>query len=135
MSNFGRVPLFIGIINMGSAMLVMIILRSNFIGMMKAMGASHRTLRNIFLMQAAYLIGKGMLFGNAIGLSLYFIQKTTKVFSLNPEVYYLDAIPVELTLTHFVLLNLGTFIICILALLIPSMVIAKMSPIKTIKFD
>lgn len=127
--------LIIGIINMGSAMLVMIILRSNFIGMMKAMGASHRTLRNIFLMQAAYLIGKGMLFGNAIGLSLYFIQKTTKVFSLNPEVYYLDAIPVELTLTHFVLLNLGTFIICILALLIPSMVIAKMSPIKTIKFD
>lgn len=127
--------LIIGIINMGSAMLVMIILRSNFIGIMKAMGAQQRSIRRIFLMQAAYLIGKGMLYGNGIGLSLYFLQKTTHIFSLNPEVYYLDAIPVELTLTHFALLNFGTFTICILALLVPSMVISRMNPIKTIKFD
>lgn len=127
--------LIIGIINMGSAMLVMIILRSNFIGIMKALGASNRSIRRIFLLQAAYLIGKGMFYGNLIGLGLYFLQRTTHLFALNPEVYYLDAIPVELTLVHFLLLNLGTFVICLLALLIPSMVISKMNPIKTIKFD
>ena len=127
--------LIIGIINMGSAMLVMIILRSNFIGMMKAMGASHRTLRNIFLMQAAYLIGKGMLFGNVIGLSLYFIQKTTKVFSLNPEVYYLNSVPIELTFVNWLILNVTTLIVCVSALIIPSIVITRIKPIKAIKFN
>lgn len=127
--------LIIGIINMGSALLVLIVIRTQFIGLMKAMGAKNKTIRRIFLMQAGYLIGRGMLIGNVIGISLYALQKYTHVLTLNPEVYYLDSVPVELNLLHFALLNAGTFIVCMTALLLPSMVITGIRPVRAIKFN
>jgi len=127
--------LLIGIINMGSALLILIIMRSNFIGLMKTIGANDKSLRRIFLIQAAYLIGRGLLIGNGIALSIYWIQKSTGVFQLNPEVYYLSEVPVELTLGTFILLNIGTFIVGVLALWLPSYVIASINPIKTIRFN
>ena len=125
----------IGIINMGSALLVLILIRANFIGMMKAMGATNWSIRKIFLIQAAFLIGKGMLWGNMIGLLICFIQSYFGVFTLNPEVYYLSEVPIELTFIHWVLLNVGTLVVCLLALVIPSIVITRISPVKAIKFD
>jgi lipoprotein-releasing system permease protein len=127
--------LLIGIINMGSALLVLIIIRSNFIGLMKAMGGSNRQLRRIFLIQAAYLVGSGMFIGNIAGLALYALQRFTGMLTLNPEVYYLDRVPVELSLNAFLLLNLGSFVVCMTALLLPSALIARVNPVKTIKFN
>lgn len=127
--------ILIGIINMGSALLVMILVRSNFIGLMKAMGASNWSIRKIFLYQAGWLILRGMLIGNAIGLGLCLAQKQFGLMKLDPTVYYLDRVPVDIDLTFVGLLNAGTLIICIGALIIPSMVISRVDPAKAIKFN
>lgn len=125
----------IGIINMGSALLVLILIRSNFIGMMKAMGATNWSIRKIFLIQAGFLIGRGMLWGNLIGLTLCLVQKYTGFISLNPEVYYLTQVPIQLNVWHWLLLNAATLVVCLSALIIPSMVIMRIQPVKAIKFN
>ena len=127
--------LLIGIINMGSAMLVLIVVRTNFIGMMKAIGASNWKIRKVFLIQAGYLILRGMFWGNFIGIGFCFLQKYTGLISLNPEVYYLSQVPIQLDLVHVIMLNLGTLIVCLLALVIPSYVITRINPVKAIRFD
>ncbi|MFM7595548.1 MAG: ABC transporter permease [Flavobacteriales bacterium] len=127
--------LLIGVINMGSALLVLIIIRSNFIGIMKAMGARNRQLRRIFLMQAAYLVGSGMIIGNLLGLGIYSLQRYTGILKLNSDVYYLDTVPMELTFPSFIFLNILSFTVCMIALLLPSTLIARVNPVKTIKFN
>ncbi len=125
----------IGIINMGSALLVLILIRTNFIGMLKAMGATNWSIRKIFLYQGAFLIGKGMIIGNIVGLSFCFLQSHFGLITLNPEVYYLNKVPIELSFWHWLILNLGTLVICVLALVIPSYVITRVNPVKAIKFN
>ena len=120
---------------MGSALLVLILIRSNFIGMMKAMGATNWSIRKIFLYQATFLISRGMLYGNIVGLGICFIQSYFGIFTLNPEVYYLSEVPIELTFMHWLILNIATLFVCVLALIIPSIVITRISPVKAIKFD
>ena len=127
--------LLIGIINMGSGLLVLIISKTSFIGLLKAIGSSNWLIRKIFLYQAGFLILKGMLLGNLVGLTFCLLQSNFNLLPLNPEIYYLNAVPVELNLFHILLLNLGTLIICTAALIIPSYVITKISPIKALKFD
>lgn len=127
--------LIIGIINVGSAMLVLIVMRTNFIGMLKAMGATNWSIRKVFLFQAAYLILKGLLYGNLIGVSLCLFQSQFGLFSLDPAVYYLDKVPVELTLFNWLLINLLTFFVCLTALLLPSYVVTRISPSKAIRFN
>ncbi len=127
--------ILIGIINMGSALLVLILIRSNFIGMMKAMGATNWSIRKIFLIQAGFLIGRGMLWGNLIGLAICLAQKYFGLLPLDPEVYYLSQVPIEINVWHWLLLNVGTLVVCLSALIIPSMVIARINPVKAIKFN
>lgn len=127
--------ILIGIINMGSALLVLILIRSNFIGMMKAMGATNWSIRKIFLIQAGFLIGRGMLWGNLIGLAICLAQKYIGLIPLDPEVYYLSQVPIEINVWHWILLNIGTLVVCLSALIIPSMVIARIDPVKAIKFN
>lgn len=127
--------LIIGIINIGSALLVLIVMRTNFIGLLKAMGASNWDIRRIFLWQAAFLIGKGMFYGNLIGLILCFIQIQFAPFQLDPAVYFLDKVPVELTFFGWLGVNLLTFGICMISLLLPSAVVTRISPSKAIKFN
>ena len=127
--------LLIGIINVGSAMLVLIVVRTNFIGILKALGSTNWSIRKIFLMQAAYLIVKGMVIGNAIGISLCLIQMQFGIFTLDPSIYYLDKVPVELTFLNWLMINLITFSVCILALIIPSYVVTRISPTKAIRFN
>lgn len=127
--------LLIGIINMGSALLVLILVRTNFIGIMKAMGATDWSIRKIFLHQGFFLILKGLIWGNAIGLLICFIQSHFQVFTLNPEVYYLSSVPIELTFLNFLMLNIGTLMVCTLSLIIPSYVITKINLVKAIKFN
>ncbi len=127
--------ILIGIINMGSALLVLILIRSNFIGMMKAMGATNWSIRKIFLIQATFLISRGMLWGNIIGLGLCFVQSYFGVFTLNPEVYYLTEVPIELSVLNWAALNIATLLVCVIALIIPSIVITRIKPVKAIKFN
>ena len=127
--------ILIGIINMGSALLVLILVRSNFIGMMKAMGATNWSIRKIFLIQAGFLILRGMFWGNLIGLIICGLQHFFGILKLNPEVYYLNQVPVEISFLNLILLNLGTLIVCLSALIIPSIVITRIRPIKAIKFN
>ena len=127
--------LIIGIINVGSAMLVLIVMRTNFIGILKAMGATNWSIRKVFLFQASYLILKGLMYGNIIGVSLCIIQAQFGLFSLDPTVYYLDKVPVELTLFNWLGINLITFFVCITSLLLPSYVVTRISPSKAIRFN
>lgn len=127
--------ILIGIINMGSALLVLILVRTNFIGLMKAMGANNWSIRKIFLIQAFFLIIRGMIYGNVIGLGICALQYYFGIIQLNPEVYYLSQVPVEISLSTWALLNIGTLVVCISALIIPSIVITRISPIKAIRFN
>ena len=122
-------------INMVVALLVLILERTQLIGMLKALGASNWSVRNIFLYNAAHLISRGLLWGNGIAMLLLVIQKKFEVIKLNPESYYVSSAPVDINLLHILLLNLGTILICVLVLLIPSYLITKISPIKALKFD
>ncbi len=127
--------IIIGIINMGSALLVMILVKSNFIGLMKAMGATNWKIRKVFLYQAGFLILRGMIIGNIVGLALCFGQNYFGVFRLNPEIYYIEKVPIELNFFSILILNIGTLIVCLSALIIPSIVISRVNPVKAIKFN
>ena len=127
--------LVIGVINVGSAMLVIIVLRTNLIGILKAMGATNWSIRKIFLYQAAYLICKGLFYGNLIGISLCWVQSTFGIIALNPTIYYIDKVPMELTIFNWMAINLITFFVCIASLIIPSYVVTSISPTKAINFN
>ncbi|WP_299111843.1 FtsX-like permease family protein [uncultured Winogradskyella sp.] len=122
-------------INMITTLLVLILERTNMIGILKALGSSNWTIRKVFLYNASYLIGLGLLWGNIIGLGLLFAQKYFKLFPLNPDTYYVSEAPVYLNWDYIVLLNIGTFVACLLMLMIPSVIISRISPVKAIRFD
>ena len=122
-------------INMITALLVLILERTQMIGILKAMGSSNWSIRKIFLYNASYLIGRGLLWGNIIGIGLLLIQKYFGVIALNPETYYVNQAPVFLSFTHIILINVGTLILCLTMLIIPSIIVSKISPVKAIKFD
>ncbi|TYC16326.1 ABC transporter permease [Bizionia gelidisalsuginis] len=121
-------------INMITALLVLILERTQIIGILKALGSSNLSVRKIFLYNATYLIVVGLFWGNLIGLSLLFAQKHFNLFPLDPETYYVSSVPVYLNLGYIITLNLGTFILCMAMLLIPSYIITKISPVKAIRF-
>jgi lipoprotein-releasing system permease protein len=127
--------LIIGIINVGSAMLVIIVVRTNLIGILKAMGAKNWSIRKIFLYQAAYLIAKGLFYGNLIGISLCWLQSTFGIISLDPEIYYIEKVPIELTFFSWLIINVITFFVCIVSLILPSFVVTRISPTKAIRFN
>lgn len=127
--------ILIGIINMGSALLVLILVRTSFIGLLKSMGATDWSIRKIFLFQSGRLILRGMVLGNVVGLSLCGLQEYFGIIRLNPEVYYLDSVPIELNLAAWIALNAVTFVVCLAALIIPSIVITRIRPSKAIKFN
>ena len=129
------IMILVAAINMITALLVLILERTQMIGILKALGSSNWTIRKIFLYNASYLIVLGLFWGNIIGLGILLAQKYLKLFPLNPDVYYVSEAPVYLSVGYIVALNLGTFIICLLMLLIPSYIITKISPVKAIRFE
>lgn len=122
-------------INMTSALLVMILERTRMIGILKTMGAQNLSIRKLFLYVAAYLIAKGLLWGNAVGIGLVLIQKHFKLAKLPEESYYLSYVPVNLNWTDLLFLNIGTLVLCTAILIIPSYVVTRISPVKAIRFD
>ncbi len=121
--------------NMVSGLLILILEKTNMIGVLKAVGSDDSTIRKIFLYQAAYLIGKGLLWGNIIGLGISFLQLKTGILTLDPSSYYIKSVPVNLVFSHILLLNAGTMLAIILMLLIPSQLISRISPVKAIRYD
>jgi len=130
--------LMIGIagFTMISGLLIIIIERTSLIGTLKSFGAANTQIRRLFLWLSVFLIGKGMLWGNVIGLTFYFLQRCFGLIPLpDPETYYMDTVPVSLSLGHFLLLNIGTLLISILMLIGPSYIIAKIKPATSIRFE
>lgn len=122
-------------INMIVALLVLILERTRMIGILKALGSSDFSVRKVFIYNAMYLIGMGLFWGNLIGLALIYAQKYFGIIELNPETYYVRVAPVYINFGHILLLNIGVFVLCLLMLLVPSYIITKISPSKSIRFE
>ncbi|WP_026979197.1 ABC transporter permease [Flavobacterium tegetincola] len=129
------VMIFVATINMVVALLVLILERTQMIGILKALGGNNWSIRKIFLYNALYLIGKGLFWGNAIGIGILLLQKHFGIVKLNPENYYVNQAPVYIGIENIILINLLTVVICFLILLIPSYIITKISPIKAIRYN
>lgn len=127
--------LVVGIINITVALLVMILERTQMIGILKAMGMDNWNIRKIFLHHALYLITRGIFWGNFIGIGILLIQKYFGIVTLDPKNYYVNVAPVYLNWDYILLLNIGTILICLAVLLIPSYIITKISPVKAIRFE
>lgn len=122
-------------INMISALLILILERTNMIGILKAMGASNGNVQKIFLYNSVYLIGKGLLWGNIIGIAIGLIQQQFGIFTLDEKVYYISQVPIHLSWVHILLLNAGTLVCCLLMLIVPSFIVSKITPVKAIRFS
>ena len=130
------IMIIVGGINMITALLVLILERTQMIGILKALGSANWSIRKVFLYNAAYLITIGLLWGNLFGLGFIWFQETYRVFKFpNPKEYYIDYIPVHIDFPTVLILNLGVLILCLLMLLIPSYIITKITPVKAIKFE
>jgi lipoprotein-releasing system permease protein len=125
----------ISVITMGASLLVLILEKTSAIGLMKAMGARDWTVRKIFLYQAGYLIVRGMLWGNVFGISIALLQMYFNIFPLDPTVYYLNAVPIEINWMYLLLLNIFTIAVCVLVLIIPSYFVTRIRPNEAIKFS
>ena len=126
--------LIVGGVNMITALLILILERTKMIGILKALGANNWMVRKLFLYSALHLIFNGLFFGNCIALGFAFLQKKFSIISLDPSIYYMNTVPINFDITAIILLNIGTVIVCYLILIIPSMIITKITPIKAIRF-
>jgi lipoprotein-releasing system permease protein len=118
-----------------SGLLILILERTSAIGTLKALGATNTQIRHTFLYFAAFIIGRGLFWGNLLGLGFIWIQDKWGIIRLNADNYYMEIVPVELNLLHLLFLNIGTLLITILALIAPSFIISKIEPAKVIRFD
>ncbi len=122
-------------INMISALLIIILERVNMIGTLKALGAGSISIRKIFLYVSGFLLFRGLLIGNIIGIGLCYLQKTFHWIHLDQQSYYISVVPISINPVHILLLNIGTLLICIAMLVIPSMIVTRISPIKALKYS
>lgn len=118
-----------------SGLLIIILERTNMIGILKALGENNASIRKIFLYISFFLIGKGMLWGNVIGITICLIQSHFHIIKLDPSTYYLDAVPIDLNIFSLILLNIGTLCASMLMMLGPSYLITKIDPAKSIRFE
>lgn len=124
----------VAIINMITAILILILERTNMIGIVKALGMRNRNIQEIFIYQAGYIVLAGLLLGDLIGIGIAVLQQQTGFFKLPEESYYMTVAAISLHWWEVALINVGTFVICMLVLIIPSMVIRRITPIKAIQF-
>ena len=118
-----------------SGLLIIILERTQMIGILKALGENNASIRKVFLYVSFFLIGKGMIWGNAIGIAICLLQSKLHPLKLDPSVYYLDAVPIDLNIWSLLLLNIGTLAAAMLMMLGPSYLITKIDPAKTIRFE
>ncbi len=118
-----------------STILIMVLEKTSLIGILKALGARNPAIRKLFIVQGAYVLMKGMLWGNLIGISLCWIQSQWGFIKLPQDSYYVSMVPVNLEAVHLILLNAGALVICLLLMMLPSMAISRISPIRTIRYQ
>ena len=121
--------------NMVSGLLILILERTPMIGILQSLGADNLKIRKVFLYQAGFLISRGLFWGNLIGIGLCLLQYHFGIVRLDQASYYLDRVPIHFSLLHLVLLNLGTLLLTLLMMLIPSRVVSGISPVRAIRFD
>lgn len=121
--------------NMVSGLLVIILERVNMIGILKSMGAANFQIEKVFIYISGFLIGKGLIIGNIVGIGLCLIQMFTGVITLDPESYYVATVPVNLNVLHILILNVGTMIVTVLMMILPSLIISRISPADSIRFN
>lgn len=126
--------IIVAVINMISALLIMILERTSMIGMLKAMGSTNWLLQKVFLYNAFYLISFGLLLGNIFGIGLGMIQYQTRFLKLDQASYYMNFVPIQFNWTDIILLNIGTLLICLLVMTGPSMLVTRITPLKAIRF-
>ncbi len=118
-----------------SGLLIIILERTNMIGILKALGQNNASIRKVFIYISVFLVGKGMLWGNIFGILLCIIQSCFRIVKLDPSIYYLDAVPIDLSLPTLILINIGTLLASILMILGPSHLVSKIEPAKSIRFE
>ncbi|MDR3061558.1 MAG: ABC transporter permease [Dysgonamonadaceae bacterium] len=121
--------------SMISGLLIIILERANMIGILKVLGENNTSIRRIFLYIAAFIIGKGLFWGNLIGLGIGLLQQQYEIIKLDPSSYYVSSVPIELNIWHVILINTGTLLLSLLMLLGPSYLVARILPAKSIRFD
>ncbi len=126
---------FVAIFNMGAILFILIMERTQMIGLLKALGARDSQIRRIFFWNGVKILGRGLLIGNAFGLGIGFLQDQFRIVPLDPISYYMAYVPIDWNWPVFILLNLGISILTALVLWIPVLVISKVDPIKSIRFD
>lgn len=127
--------ILVAIINMTSALLVIILEKTNFIGILKALGATNWSIRKVFIYNGAYLILKGLLYGNLLAILVILLQTQFHIITLPQENYYVSVVPMEVNPIYFLVINAGAFLISYIALILPSFMITKVDPVKAIRFD
>jgi lipoprotein-releasing system permease protein len=125
----------VAIINMVTALLILIVERSNMIGMLKALGMKNRSIMKIFLNLAAFIVFRGLLLGNVLAFGIGFLQQQFHLVKLSEKDYYVSSVPVDFQPFDFVLVNGACFAICLILLLLPANAVSKISPVKSIRFD
>ncbi|MFO0356073.1 MAG: ABC transporter permease [Sphingobacteriaceae bacterium] len=127
--------ILVAVINMITALLILILERTNMVGMLKSLGMSNTNVRKIFFYISVRLLSRGLLWGNIIGIGLCVIQYYFGIAKLDSATYYVDKVAIELNWLFYLLLNAGTITVCILMLFLPTLIITKITPIKTLRFD
>ena len=127
--------LIVGGVNMITSLLIIILEKSRLIGVLKAIGATNWDIRKVFIYNSLYIISSGLLFGNLIALSFSIAQKYFNLIKLDENIYFMSYVPIKIEFLSLLSINIGTIIICYLILVIPSIVISKISPAKSIKFE
>ena len=128
------VMIIVGVINMSTALLVLILERSSMIGLLKSIGAGNRLIQKIFLYNGVVIMSEGLLWGNFLGFLFYFTQKHWGWIRLDPETYYVNIAPVSLNFWDGLILNLGFLVVSSLLLWIPSLIISSISPARVLRF-
>ena len=118
-----------------SGLLILILERTNMIGILKALGEANVSIRKIFLYLSFFLIGRGMLWGNIVGLTLCFLQKQFSIIKLDATVYYLASVPIDLNIWTLLLLNIGTLAVTMALMIAPSYLVTRIDPVKAIRFE
>jgi lipoprotein-releasing system permease protein len=125
----------VAVVTMISGLLIIILERTNMIGILKALGARNKTIRHTFLWFAAFIVGKGLLLGDAIGIGLLALQRYTGLIKLDPQTYYVNTVPIEFNWAFILTLNIITMIISMMMLVTPSYLISHIHPAQSIRYE
>jgi len=127
--------LIVAVVNIITSLLILILEKTKFIGILKSLGTSNLSIRKVFMYNSMYLVSKGLLWGNIIALLILFTQHHFQIISLDPELYYMNSVPISFDLFSFIMLNIGTLIVCFVMMILPTIVITKISAVKAIRFE